>query len=669
MGFEDYAELSTSPVNGASYYAYVFMTQILFSYITNTTSQTIKVPMWLDVLGCALVQTEVPFVQGKLSYSFLTSLNFPASLTSNVPALGDYEFYLWKNDILAGVLNGYTIQTAPGAYDEQLGQMAYNLLVKFTSNLDVFPGWKGVDQLTSWTLKDVSAFAVSFLQLGQSTNNVGSPLVEIDFEVPINAPIFSVFADYAANSFGRYFRHARPYAGDANFLGYTLTHSVIKREIKTKIIPKFKQVDFYEYMEVFSLYLGKALQLANANSTQNNTTGAPLIWPLTWQDTAILLRQAIGHCWSPEILAGQFMAIDSAQATVQFTPFLWGTNCCPSKTVNSLVLPIVFLEGIRSLQGVSGDVDYTVGGKTKKGGRFVIMPVLGVYSFDVPSTVYEYEYAEGLFTPVYTVMAQTDIDLVDGYAPVGTSVVNLNSGQLALNLVIWNNFMNTIKANSCAFEALGSDKPPKTLHSLHLTNVCGNAATDGEMLKKLPARGCASKAHLPVRIRRPTVIVETEGKEKIVRTVVDPYSVVGTLEVVSQSQILKPIWSNWQNMIVLPTVRVQVSNTDYLTPTSYLSYGVGLNEPFSLIQCTSDGLNGSNPVEYLSARHDRWASAMVRPTMSDKTTLEEFLRSEALKGRGGSLGSMLGGLAGSFLEKWIPGASQIGSALGGLAPI
>jgi len=30
---------------------------------------------------------------------------------------------------------------------------------------------------------------------------------------------------------------------------------------------------------------------------------------------------------------------------------------------------------------------------------------------------------------------------------------------------------------------------------------------------------------------------------------------------------------------------------------------------------------------------------------------------------------MLGGLAGSFLEKWIPGASQIGSALGGLAPI
>lgn len=188
MGFEDYAELNTSSLNGATYYAYVFMTQILFSYVTNTTSQTIKVPQWLDVLGCALVQTEVPFVQGKLSYSFITSMNYPTSLSPSVPALGDYEFYLWQNNIALGLLNGYSCQGLPTAYDVQLGQMAYNLLVKFTSNLDVFPGWKGVDQLTSWTLKDVSAFAVSFLQLGQSTNNVGSPLVEIDFEVPINAP-------------------------------------------------------------------------------------------------------------------------------------------------------------------------------------------------------------------------------------------------------------------------------------------------------------------------------------------------------------------------------------------------------------------------------------------------------------------------------------------------
>jgi len=424
-------------------------------------------------------------------------------------------------------------------------------------------------------------------------------------------------------------------------------------------------------MDVFSLYLGKALQLANANVNLSVST-APLVWPLTWQDTAILLRQAIGHCWSPDVLAGQFMAIDSAQATVQFTPFLWGTNSRPSSTIDSLTLPIVFLEGIRSLQGVSGDVNYMAAGSKRKGGRFVIVPILGVYSFDVPTTQYEYELPDGTFSPVYTVLAQTEIDLVDGYAPVGTAVVDLNSSQLDVNLVLWNNFMNYLKANSCAMESLGSDKPPRTLHSLHLTNVCANPSTDG--LKRVKGIGQATRAHLPVRAKRPIKLVEVEssskdGKEIVASVSVDPYTVVGAMEVVSQSQILKPIWSNWQNMIVLPTVRLQVSSTDYLTPTSYLSYGVALNEPFTLIQCIADGAGGSNPVELLAARHDRWASAMVRSVMADKTTLEEFLKAEALKGRGGSLGAMLGGLAGSFLNKWIPGASDIGSALGSLAPI
>jgi len=368
-------------------------------------------------------------------------------------------------------------------------------------------------------------------------------------------------------------------------------------------------------------------------------------------------------------MAGQFMAIDSAQATVQFTPFLWGTNSRPSMTVDSLVLPIVFLEGIRSMQGVAGDVEFFQNGKAKKGGRFSIVPILGVYSFDVPTTQYEYESAPGVFSNVYTEMVQTDIDLVDGFAPVGTAIVNLNSGQLATNLVIWNNYMNYLKANSCAFEALGSDKPPRTLHSVHLTNVCGNFAQDGFKKDKVKNLGQASRAHLPVRVKRPFNLVENDEKKLVAQVSVDPYTVVGPLEVVSQSQILKPVWSNWQNMIVLPTIRVQVSNTDNLTPTSYLSYGVALNEPFSLIQCIADGETGANPVELLSARHDRWASAMVRSVMSDKTSLEEFLREEGLKGRGGSLGSMLGGLAGSFLEKWIPGASQIGASLGSLAPI
>jgi len=115
-------------------------------------------------------------------------------------------------------------------------------------------------------------------------------------------------------------------------------------------------------------------------------------------------------------------------------------------------------------------------------------------------------------------------------------------------------------------------------------------------------------------------------------------------------------------------LRFTTNPADTLTPTSYLDYSTALNEPYSLYQASGDGATTANPIEMLAMRHDRWASAMVRTVMSDKSSLEEFLLEEGLRGRGGTLGSMLGGLAGSLLEKWVPGATGIGQALGGLVP-
>jgi len=671
MGFEDIAEQSSTSIVGAAFYAYVYLTQILFSYIANTTAMTIKVPQWLDVLGCALLPTEVPFIQGRASYKFQADTGFPATLSPFVTGIGGHDFLLFQNDSSLALVNGYSQQTVPGVYTDALGLAAYKALVQFTSDPVQYPGWVGIDQFSSWTKKDVSAFAVSFLQLGQSPNGVGSPLTEIDFEVPINAPIFSVFANYSQNSLTRYFRHARPFAGDANYLGYTITHAVTKREQKSKIIPKFKQLDFYEYMEVFSLYLGKALQKWYTNTTQIQLApSTPPVWPLTWQDTAILLRQAIGSCLSPEVLAGQFMAVESAQSTVQFVPFLWSTNCRPSNTISGLMLPVVFLEGIRCMQGVCTEVEYELNGVTRKGGRAVIYPILGVYSFDVPTVQYEYESSEGVFSPVYTVLPQTGISLIDGYSAIPNQATNINSGQLNTNLMIWNEYMTNLKSNSCQLESLGSDKPPRSLHSIHLTNVCSNYPTDGRKKVERPKMiGAASRAHSAVRIKREVTMVKGDDEKMTPVVMIDPYSVVGPLQVTSQSQILKPVWSNWQNMIVLPTIRIAVATNDDLTPTSYFDYSVALNEPFSLNQSIGDGITEGTPIELLSQRHDRFASECVRNVMSQQTSLEQFLSSEIEKGRGGSLGSMLGGLAGSFLEKWIPGASQIGASLGSLVPV
>jgi len=669
QGFEDYAEQAAQPLPGAAFNAYVYMTQILYSYVTNTTSNTIKVPMWLDTLGCALLQTEATFVQGRVSYQFKADLGEPPTLPAALVSFFG-TFYMWINSEVM-MINDYGTQVAPVTYTSTLGQQAYNMLMQYTGNVQIWPSWRGVDPLTSWAKKDVSAFAVSFLQLGQSINGVGSPLTEIDSEVPITTPLFSVFADYSTNSPTRYFRHARPFAGDANYCGFTLGTTTLKREIKSKIIPKFKLLDFFEFVDVFSLYLAKALNLWYHNTTQTqDSPSTPPVWPLTWLDTCIMLRQAIGACLSPEVLSGQFMSTESGAAAVQFAPFLWGTNCRPSTTVLGLMLPVVFLEGIRCMQGVKGEVEFLSNGKKKKGGFAIIHPILGAFTADQPPEQYEYESSTGVFSPVYTVnLSETAIDLVD-CTTGGGDVVNVNTAKLNANMVIWNDYMTNLKANSCAIEALGSDKPPKTLHSIHLTNVCGLGGNDGTNVKKEKVyKGSHVDLRYHQRAVRRVKPVCSENDKVEYKMIPNPYESYGPFQVTSQSQIIKPIWSNWQNMIVLPVVRFTTNPADNLTPTSYLDYSVALNEPYSINQSIGDGNSTANPIETLSQRHNRWASAMVRTVMSDKSSLEEFLCEEGLRGRGGTLGSMLGGLAGSFLEKWIPGATGIGQAIGGLVPI
>jgi len=567
------------------------------------------------------------------------------------------------------MINMFTTQVVPATYTDLLGQMSWNLLLTFASNSLVNPCWEPVTPRTSWAVKDVTAFAVSFQQLGAQSNGVGSPLTEIDFETPITCPIFAAFASYDANSNNRYFRHGKPFAGDANFCGYILAHTSVKQEIKTKIIPKFKQIDFFEFVDVFSLYLGKALQKWYHNTTQSQLAPAtPPVWPLTWLQTCIILRQALGACWAPEILAGQFMSVESTVATVQFDPFTWGTNCFPSKTINGLTLPIIFLEAMRSLQGVHVDVTFMRNGKKKKGGVAHILPLLGAFSADAPPEQYEYESSDAVFSPVYTVdPSEVAINLAD-CTTSGGDVINVNSGQLNILIQVWNDFMNNLKANSCAFESLGSDKPPRALHSIHQTNFCGMIGQD---TKARVFKGSRKAPHLPVRsTRRLRSLSSTDERKKIeVELIPDPYNTYGAIATTSQSEIIKAVWSNWQNMIILPQVRVQTQQTDTLTPSSYLDYGVGFNEPYMLLTSVGDGLSTPNPIETLSGRHDRFATSMIRGVMSDKSTLEEFLCTEAKAGRGGTLGSIFGGFAGNLLEKWIPGAGQVGMNLGSLLPI
>lgn len=664
-GFEAWAENQNMP--GAAYYAYVYLTQILFAYTSNAPPQAVTVPLWLDVLGTALLPHIVPFGQGKIAYSFVTDTNYPGTLPSKTQALTGF-YWMYQGNPGGDVVNGFITMAAPVAYTSELGIASYQLLQRYVSNNIEWPGWVPVLPGNSWTKKDSSAYAASWVQLGAGSSIISGVLNEVMLETPLTAPIFAKFADWYASTPRRYFRQTRSSGGDANYLGFLLSIETIRRRVKSKIIPKFKQIDFNEYMDVLGWWLAGALfNTANNVIIYNNN---PPVCPLTWQQLAICVRQAIGNCWMPHNLSGQFIESEGQTVNVNFQPFTWGTNCYPSTLAGSLKLPRIFVESVRCMQGYMVDVNF-YDAATKKdvvGGMAYAAPVLGTYQSDEPVTQYYYTTSAGEF-PVFTVEpGEVAIDLVDFTYFSGTSMpLDVNGTQLNVLIETWNSWITTtIDSNITGLEAIGSDCPPKQLHSLHLTNFLAPIVSEPSVSSTRKVIGCAAVKKSPLgrekKFKR-TVSVE-KGKETDLRVEISAsQDNWGAVSVISQNTILKVVYENWQNIIVLPSVRTVQFGSDFLTPYDFSSLGAAYNEPYSLTlsQAADDTLS---PYESLTSRHKKFASTMYRTSTAPENTLEVFLKECVKTGRGGSLGSMFGSLAGGLLERYIPGATQIGGALG-----
>jgi len=641
------------------------LTQLLFSYTSNTVLSTVTVPMWIDVIGTALLPHVVPLGQGKIAYSFTTDTGFPPRLPWNTAALFGYYWYA-QSDPSGAVVNGFMAMAEPAAYTSLLGETSYQLLCRFVANSVEYPGWVQVLPGKAWTLYDCSAFAASWVQLGSGASTISAVLNEVMLETALTAPNLAMFADWYVSTPRRYFRHTRSSGGDANYLGFLLSIETQRRRIKTKVIPKFKQVDFYEYMDVIGWWLAGVLQQAVQNT--NVEPGTIPICPLTWQQLAVVMRQAIGACWMPHILSGQFMSSESSTGQVAFYPFTWGTNCYPGSIASSIKLPRPLVESIRSLQGYMQDLEF-LDQRTKqkvKGGMAYTSPVLGTYADDDPVTQYFFT-VEGVASPVFTTdVSEIMISLTDFTYTSGVSTpLDANGSEMLTLVQTWNSWLTqNVDSNMSGLEAIGSDFPPKQLHSLHLTNFVSiyQEITPKERKVIGYSKVAPSKISREKKYKRSMSL--EKGKEVQTLTEINANGDNwGVINVISQSCLIKSVYDNWQNMIVLPTVRTILSGSDFLTPYDFASLGAAYNEPYSLITAQAAD-EVSMPFENLTNRHKRFASTMYRSALAPPTTVDVFLENCIKTGRGGSLGSLFGSLAGSLLEKYVPGATQIGGMLG-----
>jgi hypothetical protein len=127
-GFSEYVLDPYTP-----YYAYVYITQTLINYATNTTLSMDKVPKWLNHIGTLLSQKTIPFYHGDMSMKFkLSDLIAPDDM---VITLGPTIYgKRWNIGVVTSTpVNTHFVEidtTAP-SYTTALGEGAVSALFNF----------------------------------------------------------------------------------------------------------------------------------------------------------------------------------------------------------------------------------------------------------------------------------------------------------------------------------------------------------------------------------------------------------------------------------------------------------------------------------------------------------------------------------------------------------
>jgi len=655
----------------APYYSFVYIVQLLENAIQDGTPGATDVPMWLALMYQMLRPMNVPFRTGEIAYKFNPDFTGDnpfgtvPSPTVDWNMLGtSYSFGSASGTGL--VVNMYLELISGPAYTPQLGQSSFASLVQYFATRGDYPMWKLVP-LTDPLMKtpDPSAYAAVYPEFGNSISGGGGIMTEAFSENFIQSPIFSVFSSYEDQVF-RSYSHTRMWGGGGCYLGGRLTELQSLKEIKNKVRPIFKLIDFNEFYEVCGLWLGGVLQQLVTNTTQDDaTTNAPL----SVQNFRILLRQAIMSMFQESQALVQDLVFQGDADT--FYPFIVSAGTCGKNTANSMMLPIVMVENLRALLRRTLQ---TVDKRGKVNGFLDFVPVWGMWQSDIPLvTNYSY-YVEPDIYDIFTVPpSEMAINLIDGSAVTpGPVVVNLdlNGGALTSNLASWNAFVATFAANSGTLSPIGSEEGITVLEVLTLT-------TEFLPIPQLPPTS-PSPVVLPQLSHKTSANPRLSAeKPKHFGTIETPAKRVGegmptggpassaynywTPEVVTSNQkFLSSPWSECQIFWITPTIRTTGVLSDSANAPAYQS---NVCEPnfFSLGPFgTNEGIGTPVGMSTTLNKHQVYASMMYGPQASRANSLEDFLTAASAHGRG----SFLGQIAGKFIGGLF-GQAEMGGEIGG----
>mmetsp|Transcript_45109 Transcript_45109/g.40390 ORF Transcript_45109/g.40390 Transcript_45109/m.40390 type:complete len:791 (+) Transcript_45109:53-2425(+) len=420
------------------YWAIIYQAKLLEQIAKGATPLAASVPRWMNLLGQAIIKTEVSCGNGTIAYV----MTLPDTLTLDyLVEMGPQVFGHRTNyGVKTGALvNGYySIITSPGLYTDENGQIATQSLWQFLeadhvgSRMGPMHKMEPVNKKNCMT-GDASAFGFFVNNPGGGYRDTGAWRKNIFSEQLIRTPLFSTFIpsspDQSLDNRGQVFE--RTFTGDTVFLGGMLAGTLEEKQIHMKRAPIISFVDMNEFFDVFAraITLVGQIRANEADFVTNNAVNPNYFeeyirYPLTIQDLRILLRASMMPLFENYKCQGMFPRSVSGIEN-GFVAYNCGVGTAPIPLSETPLWPRAFTESIKALK------ERWINVNGKEADPLFAIPVLGEYNRDaeeITADLYQVSYEIGGVSTIQLMFplpgGEDFISMVSGYT--GSEYVTIN---------------------------------------------------------------------------------------------------------------------------------------------------------------------------------------------------------------------------------------------------
>lgn len=598
-----------------------------------------NVPRALDNLYQALLAKKIRFGGGFMAYGFQSFMTALAGLSLNFGIYGKQYNTTFIDSDGGGAAELANVYLGANIPDN------YTAFLSIINNLDPNGMLETVEfKKSDIFTRNVSGYSRGYSFVGnQPAENLGGFWLDKELEVPIQTPIFAQFVTYDTNPAAtdpRIPRHLVPWAGDSlQVVGWPLHPSFPGYINKTP--PVIQQVDADEVFIVLSLWMAK-LKLKAAER------GVPLALnalPFSQQSLYLVMRSALLEFYDTQYFT-QFSGNNQWIGTANnaFLGFFVMGHCAGNTNFGRMNIPQLLAENLAAMKartiGKEGSANPTV--YYPNVGRWY-QDTLPIFQIVDPNTGTS-------LGPLYSVVpGEPVIDFID--CTVSGKPVNVIGSYYQTVMADWNEAVNEFKDESMTVQPMMNDAGPKGLLIAMSNRLINNIDAESSVAKKkdkvpvVPQRISNSLRFLS---NGKYDVIKENGMNKIVPKKQDPK--VGallpanildfaTVDVVCRFPVTSEAYELF-NVIILPKNRLDPTNDVFNKQIMQVAGKM----PFSYAEnVTTNGIVGTGMGEW--DRLNQFANEMITGFAREGTTkFQEIWKKLIIDGKGGALGSLLGGV-------------------------